>query len=182
MKGKKGGKSAIVKDLMATGLTARKAERALNAVIDYMTLGVWWGEPVEIPGGTIQAKIRKGKPRRKVQRFRNIQTRTIAHRAVDYPGRRRVVKFTPDLNLDLTPLPPLPLPETPQVVEARQLATDLLGKPADKAVMAMLQRAVEVRPHKPGALLRRLQEVKNRGLLFNQASLLADEVSAYYWL
>ena len=109
---KKGGKSTIVKDVMAQGFTARKAEKAVDVVFDCMKLGLWWGEPVEIPSGTIQAKIRKGKPRRMFQRFRGIQKGKILYRIVDYPGRRRVVKFAPNLDLDLTPLPSPPLSET----------------------------------------------------------------------
>ena len=42
------------------------------------------------------------------------------------------MKFTEDSNLDLTPLPRPPLPETREEVEARQLASELLGKPVDR--------------------------------------------------
>ena len=63
MKKKKGGKSTIITDVMAKGFTARTSEKAVTAVINHMKLGLWWGEPVEIPGGTIQAMVRKGKPR-----------------------------------------------------------------------------------------------------------------------
>ena len=179
---KKGGKSTIVKDLMDKGFTARKAEQAVNAVIRYMKLGLWWGEPVEVPGGTIQAQVRKGTPRRQFQKFRNIQTENQDHRFVAYPGRRRVVKFTPDSNLDLTPMPRPRLPETPEEVEARQLASELLGKPADRAIIARLQQAVEVHPFKQGALLRRLREFKSRGWRFDCVTSLAHEVASYYWL
>ena len=179
MKKKKGGKSVIVQDVMARGFTARKAEKALKAVIDCMTFGLRRGEPVEIPGGTIQARVRKGTPRREFQKFRNIETGGISHRIVQYPGRRRVVKFIPDLNLDLTPPP---LPETPEELEARQLASELLGKPANNAIMATLQRAVEVHPFRPGALLRRLRDIKSRGWHFDSVDTLARQVSAHYWL
>ena len=137
---------------------------------------------MEIPGGTIQAMVRKGKPRRKFQRFRDIRQGKVAYRIVSYPGRRRVVKFTADLSLDLTPLPPPPLPETSEQLEARQLASELLGKAADKSIMATLQRAVEVHPFKPGALLRRLREFKGRGWRFGGVTSLAHQVTAYYWL
>src|SRR5438132_11163958 len=149
---------------MAQGFTARKAQEAVNAVVERMKFALWCGEPVAIPGGTIQAKIRQGKPRREWQEFRNIRTQKIEHRFVHYPGRRRTVKFTPDLALDLTPppLPPVPpVPETPEQVEVRQLASALLGKPADQAILAKLQGAVEAHPYKPGALLRRLQEFRD---------------------
>ena len=92
------------------------------------------------------------------------------------------MKFTPDLSLDLTPLPPPPLPETSEQVEARQLASELLGKPADKSIMATLQQAVEVHPFKPGALLRRLREFKGRGWQFGGIDSLARQVTAHHWL
>src|ERR1039457_5303021 len=149
MKKIKGGKSRIVKDVMAKGFTAREAEEAVNAVFSLMKLALQSGGPVEVPGGTLQAKARKGKPRRKNQRFRNVNNKKIAFRLVRYPGGRRVVKFMPDPNLDLTPPP---LPETPEQVEALQRASELLGKPANKAIMARLQQAVEVHPSQPGAL------------------------------
>jgi hypothetical protein len=182
MKKKKAGKSTIITDVMAQGFTARTSQKAVTAVINHMQLGLWWGELVEIPGGTIQAMVRKGKPRRRVQRFRDIQNGKVAYRIVIYPGRRRVVKFTPDLTLDLTPLPPPPLPETSEQVEARQLASEMLGKAADKPIMATLQRAVELHPFTPGALLRRLREFKGRGWQFCGIDSLARQVTAHYWL
>lgn len=182
MQKKKGGKSSIVRDLMAAGLTARKAVMAVNAVFDHMTLAAWWGEPVEIPGGLIQSTIRQGTPRRKLQNFRNIQTGRIDYSDVDYPGRRRVLKFTPDVELDLEPLPAPPLPETPEQEAVRRLAAELLGRPADKAIMAVLQEAVDAHPSKPGSLLRRLQEFKDRGWTFDDVYSLARQISFQCWL
>ena len=177
---KKGGKSRIVKDIMAKGFTARKSEKALNAVIAHMKLGLWRGEPVEVPGGTLQSKIRRGRPRKKLQRFRNVNSRKIDFENISYSGRRRVVKFTPDLALDLTPLP---LPETAEQVEARQLASYLLGKPADKAIMAELQQAAEVHRCMPRSLLLRLREYKDRGWHFNNDLYgLRSYLAAWYWL
>jgi nucleoid DNA-binding protein len=180
---KKGGKSRIVKDIMAQGFTARKSEQAMNAVIDSMKFALWRGEPVEVPGGTLQAKIREGKPRRKFQRFRNVHTRKTDFQFIHYSGRRRVVKFTPDLTLDLTPLPPLPLPETAEQLEARQLASYLLGKPANKAIMAELQQAAEVHRCMPRSLLLRLREYKDRGWHFNNDIYgLRSCLAAWFWL
>jgi len=181
-KDKKGGKQILVRDLMAKGLTARKARKAVNAVIDTMKFALWCGEPVEIPGGSIQAKIRQGKQRGKLQYFRNIQTGKRMLRLVRYPGRRRVVKFTPDRDLDVTPLPPPRLPKTPEQVEARHLASKLLGSPANERTMAILQAAVEVHPWRPGALLRRLREFDSRGWRFCDVGSLARQVSFQYWL
>ena len=182
MKKKKGGKATIVKDVMAQGFTARKAQQALNAVLDLMKFAVWCGEPVEIPGGHIQSKIRQGKPRGELQKFRDVQNGELAVRLVRYPGRRRVVTFTADLALNLTPLPPRPLPETSEQVEARQLASELLGKAADKSIMATLQQAVEVHPFMPGALLRRLRDIKSRGWQVGDIYSLAQRVASHYWL
>ena len=179
MKKTKGGKSRIVKDVMAKGFTAREAQDVVTAVFSLMKLALQSGDPVEIPGGTIQAKARKGKPRRKNQRFRNVHNKKIAFKVVRYRGARRVVKFRPDPNLDLEPLP---LPETPEQVEAREIASQLLGKPANLAIMARLQQAVEVHPFKPGALLRRLREFKSRGRTFSNVELLAHQTSTWHWL
>jgi nucleoid DNA-binding protein len=179
MRKTKGGKSRIVKDLMAKGVTARKAEKAVNAVFDLMKEALQAGEPVAVPGGTLQAKARKGKPRRKSQRFRTVSSKKIAFKFVRYPGARRVVKFTPDPDLDLTPLP---LPETPEQVEARDIASVLIGKPANEAIMARLQQAVEVHQSRPGALLRRLRDLNSRGWTFGNIELLAQQISACHWL
>jgi len=179
MKRKKGGKSRIVKDVMAKGFTARKAEKAVDAVFSLMKVALQAGEPVDVPGGTLQAKSRKGKLRWVVQRFRNVNDKKIALKVVRYPGAHRVVKFTPDLNLDLTPPP---LPESPEELEARMIASELLGKPANKAIMVRLQQAVEVHPFKEGALLRRLRECKSRGRTFDNVEWLANQISAFYWL
>jgi hypothetical protein len=57
--------------------------------------------------------------------------------------------------------PPEPAYTEQQV--AWSLAADLLGRPADEQVMAALQAAVEVHPHKSGALVRRLRAIRTRG-------------------
>ena len=85
----KGGKSRIVKDIMAKGFTARQSEKALNAVIAYMRLSLWRGESVEVPGGTLQSKIRMGKPRRKFQRFRNVNTGKTDFENIHYRMSRK---------------------------------------------------------------------------------------------
>jgi hypothetical protein len=183
MKKKKGGKSGIVKDVIAKGFTARKAEEAVNAVFNSWRFALRCGEPVEIPGGTIISKIRAGRPRTKSQRFTNVNTRKIDFKIIRYPGRHKVVKFIPDLALDLTPPAPPPIPETPEQVEARQLASELLARPADKAVMATLQKAAELLLCRPGSLLRRLREYKDRGWLFpNNLYELECRLAAWFWL
>ena len=54
------GKSGLIRELIAKGLSVRQAEKAVNAVFDCMSRAVRRGETVEIPGGTIQAKIMNG--------------------------------------------------------------------------------------------------------------------------
>jgi nucleoid DNA-binding protein len=179
MKKTKGGKSKIVQDVMAKGFTSRKAENAVNTVFNLMKLALQSGEPVEVPGGTLQVKARKGKPRREFQRFRSVQNEKIAFKLVRYCGARRVVKFMADPNLDLEPLP---LPETPEQVEAHDIASELIGKPADKAIMARLQQAVDVHLSRPGALLRRLRDLKSRGWNFDNVESLSHQISACHWL
>jgi hypothetical protein len=99
-----------------------------------------------------------GKPRQTRQRFRDVHTGQISFQVVNYPGRRRVVKFRQDESLDLTPLPVSPPPPTPAEIECRQLATELIGRPADDAVMESLRRAAALPPQKPGNPLARLRD------------------------
>jgi nucleoid DNA-binding protein len=174
------GKSGLIRELMAKGLSVRRAEKAVNAVFDCMTRAVRRGETVEIPGGAIQAKIMNGEPRRAPQRFRDVRTGEITVKDVTYPGRRRVVKFRPDESLDLTPLP---VPPTPEEIECRELATELIGMPADDAVMERLKHAAAQPSTKPGNLLARLRDRKQRGLRYHQdASRLSADIATLYWL
>ena len=106
------GKSRLIRELMAKGISVRKAEKAVNAVFDCMARAVRRGEDAEIPGGRIQAKMRKGQPRRKWQRFVNVHTGKITFKMVSFRGRRRVIQFKPEQ------------------AEARQLAAELLGRRA----------------------------------------------------
>lgn len=185
---KKGGKHQIVKDIMAKGFTARKAEKALNAVIDHMKLGLWWGEPVETPLGTLKAKVRSGKPRREHRhKFRNVNLVNgnrgmIDALPVNYPGRRRVVKFQPNPKLDLTPLPQPATRETIEQVEARELASYLLGKAVDRQAVTALQRAAETKRCVEGSLVRRLKEFKARGCHFDSFFELEMHVADWFWV
>jgi nucleoid DNA-binding protein len=174
----KQGKSRLIRELLAKGLSVRRAEKAVNVVFDIMAKAVRRGELVEIPGGSMQAKTMNGKARSRMQRFRNVQTDEINFRIVRYPGRRRVVRFRPDETLDLTPLPE---PPTTEELQCRQLAAELIGKPASDAVMERLHRAAAFPPQKPGNLLARLRERQQRGGQYNVESL-ACEIEKLYWL
>jgi len=176
------GKSGLIRELIANGLSVRQAEKAVNAVFDCMTRAVRRGETVEIPGGTIQAKIMNGEPRRTSQRFRDVRTGEIAVKVINYRGRRRVVKFRPDESLDLTPLQAPPPPPTLEQVECRQLATELLAKSVDDQIMAQLQESADFPSAKPGALLRRLKEVENRGWRISSTEDLTAYLAKLYWV
>jgi hypothetical protein len=95
--------------------------------------------------------------------------------------RPRKIIFTPYRRLDFTPPPP---PPTPEEIEARQLAAELLECPVDESMMQYLQQyGVDVRPHRPGALLRRLRELKKRGRWFEDVGQLAWEMERHlYWI
>lgn len=106
----KGGKRAIIRDVMAAGIPARKAAKAVNAVFDLMKEALSCHEAVEMPGlGTLRAVIHRGRPRRRLHRTRNITTKQVEVHDVVLPGRRRVIKLRPDpaLKLPLSPTPPL---------------------------------------------------------------------------
>jgi nucleoid DNA-binding protein len=173
------GKSGLIRELIAKGLSVRQAEKAVNAVFEVMTRAVKRGETVEIPGGTIQGKIMNGSPRRASQRFRDIRTRKIAVKVINYRGRRRVVKFRPDESLDLTPLPATP---TPEQIECRRLAMELLAKVVDDQIMTQLQKGADFPSPKPGALLRRLKEVQNRGWPNRSTEKLSANLAKLYWV
>ena len=177
-----GGRSGLVRALMAKGLSVRKAEKAVNAVFSCMRRGLQRGEVVEIPGGKIYVKEQAGKRRGNFHKFANIHTGDFMYKLVTYRGKRRVVKFIPDEELDLTPLPkPKPKP-TPEQIECRQLVSELLGRPADDSVMAELQQALDLRPHREGALLRRLRECKRRERRYTHTFQLAGDIFTFFWL
>jgi hypothetical protein len=90
-----------------------------------------------------------------------------------------VVNFRADESLDLTPLPP---PPTLEEIQCRQLATELIGKPVDDAVMERLTCAAALPPQKPGNLLARLRDRHQRGRRYSDAIDLANDMASLYWL
>jgi len=195
-------KADLIRTVRAKGFSARKSAKALNAILDSWKFALWCGEDVEVPGGTLQAVITKGTERPTLQVFRRIDTKELLARMLRTPGRRRVVKMKADPTLGLKPDPPLPppppppppppKPETAEEIAERQLVTELLGlrHPADDQTMALMRAAVGAHPRipgqrlcfTPGALLRRLRKMKNRGWRFYSAADLAQQVSEYHWL
>lgn len=152
---RKGGKRAIVKDVMAKGFSARKAAKAVNAVFDLMREALSYHEPVEMPGiGTLKVVVQKGKPRRRHQKTRKIATKQLQLHDIVLPGRRRVVKLRPDPNLKL-PVDPVP-PEPPEPVKS----TSTPGRFRAARTIASIAHAYRggiqpARPHRPGAGNRR---------------------------
>lgn len=176
------GRARLVRELMAKGLSVRKAEKAVNAVFERMTRALRRGEIVEIPGGWIQVKWYGGKPRREWHGFRNANTGKLGYRIVTYRGRRRVVKFKPDPKLDLARPPAPPPAYSAEQIECRKLAEELLGGTANDQVMARLERAAQHPTPKPGALLRRLRAIRDRGWHHRTAEELAASVASLYWV
>jgi nucleoid DNA-binding protein len=176
------GKSGLIRDLMDKGFSVRRATKAVNAVFDSITRAVWRGEIVEIPGGTIQARSRKGTQRPRILSLRDVQTGRNRLKLAKFPGQRRVVKFRPDLNLDLTPLPVPPPPPTPEEIECRQLAAALLGHAVDDKTMGILQQSADFPRPKPGNLLRRLREAKSRSWYSKSTDELAHSIRQLYWV
>jgi nucleoid DNA-binding protein len=175
-----GGRSLPVQELVGKGISVRKAQKAVNAVFDGMISALYRGEEVEIPGGTLHTERRPEKARREFHRFRHPKTKKVLCKLTRYKGSRRVVKFTADEMLDLTPPPP---PRRSEETECRDLASELLGSgPADDQTMAVLNAAIPEQCRKPGALLRRLRELKSRGLTANDPIELARGVDFLYWL
>lgn len=214
----------MVQELVAKGISVRKARKAVNAVFDVMTSALCRGEEVEIPGGAVQVERRQGETRQELHRFRHPKTGKIVHKQTRYKGTRNVVKFTPDEMLDLTPPPPPirseemecrdlasellgnhpaddqtmamqftpdemldltppPPPIRSEEMECKDLASELLGNyPADDQTMAILNAAILEQCRKPGALLRRLRELKSRGMTANDPFELAKGVAFLYWL
>jgi len=79
-------------------------------------------------------------------------------------------------------------PASDAEVERRQLAAELLGRPVDESIMVELQAGADSnadRPgatHGPGSLLRRLRELKMKGLHFQDVTSMALAVAKHYWL
>jgi hypothetical protein len=97
-------KSKLIRELIAKGFSARKAEK-VNAAFGSMRRalksmnrlrraarcrkrppGLLSGRDRGHSGGTIQAECTNGRPRRKWQRTRTVNTGKIQFRMVEYPG------------------------------------------------------------------------------------------------
>jgi nucleoid DNA-binding protein len=84
-----------------TGLSKRKAEKAVNAVFAVWRDALANGEPVELPGGTLQAKRRRKHARRRLARLRDIQTHMPRYRLAVMRERAICFRADPELDLEL---------------------------------------------------------------------------------
>jgi len=163
------------------GFSWPKAEGGFRAVFQLIAEVVKSGEPVELPGiGILKSILRKEPAQRRWKPLHNVRTGKKRYKVVPDFRRPRQIVFTPYTALDFTPPPP---PPSPEEIEARELAAELLGGPVDDCVMGYLQVAVvDIHPHQPGALLRRLQGIKQRGWQFQSVERLAGAVAELYWM
>jgi nucleoid DNA-binding protein len=167
------------------GFSWPKAERGFRRVLDVIAENIRCGEVVELPGlGTIKSVLSTKPQPRYWKPLWNVHTGKAQYRVVPRQRRPRRITFKAHPWVDLTPPPP----PTPAEIETRQLAAELLGRPVDDRIMAELQAGVDIHAHRPGALygpgalLRRLRHLKNRGRRFEDATSMAWAVAELYWI
>ena len=171
-----GGKSGLIRDVMAKGFSVRRSEKAVNAVFDCMRQALARDETVEVPGGSLRVQLWNGRASHRFQNFRHMKNGLRFFRRVGYPGRRRVIRFDPDLSLNLDhcaeyPPPTIPITacpwlfksQDPKQAEIWKLAAELLGAPVDTATVAVLQEAADRYSRHPEALLHMLRRRRERG-------------------
>jgi nucleoid DNA-binding protein len=164
------------------GFSWPKAERGFRAVFDVIAAGLQRGEVVKLPGlGKIKSVLSTKPQQRYWKPLWNLRTGRMQYRVVPRQRRPRRIFLLPDRGLDFTPPPS---PPSAADMEARQLAAQLLGKDvvSDSVMHFLQQHGVEIRPHQPDALLRRLRELTNRGQHFNNEKTLAWAVAQLFWL
>ena len=88
-------KMDLFKVAQEKGLSAREARKFVNAVFNTMIRGLWRGEEVEIPGGTIQ-KVSNDRP--VIHRWLRSEPRNgkVYFRVRTYNKRRKEIKFRLD--------------------------------------------------------------------------------------
>jgi nucleoid DNA-binding protein len=163
------------------GLSWSKAVLVFRTVFDHIAKVVRSGEPVEMPGlGILKSIVRKEPAQRRWKPLHNVRTGKTSYRVVPDFRLPRQIRFKAHPWLDFTPPPP---PPTPQEIQARQLAAELLGCAVDDYDMDYLQQhGVDIHPHKPGALLRRLRGIKQRGWQFQSVERQAGAGAWFYWM
>ena len=129
----------------------------MNVLFDVMTWCVYRGEVVELPLGKLFVTFVEGEDRERLQRFRNVNTGELQSAKMRYPGRRRVVRFRPKVELEFPYLPP-PQPN-PRTVAAIADAVRCLrgGLPPSPWLMDALLELVRAKKIEATALRRRLE-------------------------
>lgn len=152
-----GGKTRLVEAARKKGLSKRKAEKIVNVLFDSISEAVHRGEVVELPLGKLWVAVVKGEDRKRLQRFRNVNTGEIQSSTMVYPGTRRVVRFRPKVELEFPSLPPPP--PNPRTVAAIADAARCLrgGLPPSRWLMDALLELVRAKKIKATALRRRLE-------------------------
>jgi nucleoid DNA-binding protein len=186
------GKSGLIKMLMREhGISKRKAEKAVNAVFDCMTGALKRGECVEAPGGTIIVDAPSPGQKRRIQKFRNIETGEIFHKLANPP--KRVLRFRSDKKLiQRGPFPP-PAPPPPsralkqKQAELEQLLIQLGFPRIDEPDLKSLLAAVDDNRHEPDPhhldrLLARLRELVKRGQKVRNIYFLCAAVRQLNWI
>jgi len=179
------GKSGLIKMLMQThGISKRKAEKAVNAVFDCMSLGLRRDGCVELPGGVAYlASQPAGREKRVFQKFRNIQTGAKFISLFSPP--KRIIRFRPDPELIQRPPfpPPPPPPPSPKMIQAQdeleQLLTQL-GFP--DLPLPEFKYLYDVVGQDMVRLLARLQELVRREQKFTNSFMLCAAVNDLYWI
>ena len=178
------GRTALIRAVRERNndLSFRQAEKVVNVVFKVMTQALKRGEVVDIPGGRLALRMRKGKKRAEVHRFRQVGTRYAMDKLVYYKGSRKVIKFLPDESLDLTPLPKVPPPLTAEQIQCLDLAEEILKQPVDRKTLELLQEYAEFPQAKLGALLRRLCMIRDKGLKIISLQQLTGTIHQHWWL
>jgi nucleoid DNA-binding protein len=115
----KGGKSAIIRDVVAKGYSFRKAEKAVDAVFNAMFDALSVGETVITPIGKLTPKRRKRTKRRVFQRSVDIATRKPAYRIARFQGAYTTIVLKPARGLWLPDQPDVRVLGGPERVQLR---------------------------------------------------------------
>jgi hypothetical protein len=168
------GKSGLIRKLMEKGFSARKAERAVNAVFACWSQAIARSEEVELPGGFLRAV--PPKPRRELHLFTHARTGKSFYRIVEY-GKRPALRFRANLAFEPIAVPPPPPPQ--ELLPAAALVQTLTGSPPGPA---FLDRLLAAARGDPASLLRRLRDLRQRGRPLQGPDFLLQDVASLYWL
>jgi nucleoid DNA-binding protein len=176
------GKSALIKMLMKEhGFSKRKSEKAVNAVFDLMARALWRRDQVELPIGWLQIAAPPAKrPKRKFQRFRNIQTGKISHSMVRYPDKIIRFRVNPELIVTGPAPPPPPSPEMIKKAEGLDQLLSRLGCPDVTGLN--LKPLLGAADENLDRLLARLRLLVQDGNMFSDFSVLCATVSEIHWV